>query len=81
MFHSFLVRDQSPGVIMALNRHRFRERRLSGSLSTTLDDRRWPVVAAGGPNRYTLVCGETGSSRSNITGKRPNNMKYFIGSK
>jgi hypothetical protein len=27
---------------MALNRPRFRERRLGGSLNTTLNDRRWP---------------------------------------
>jgi len=45
MFHCFLVRDQSPGVIIASNRHRFRERRLGGSLNTTLNDRRWPIFA------------------------------------
>jgi hypothetical protein len=31
---------------MALNRYGFRERQLSGSLNTTLNDRRWPSTAS-----------------------------------
>jgi hypothetical protein len=42
VFRCFLVKNQSQGNIMALNRHGFRERRLRGSLNTILNDRRWP---------------------------------------
>jgi hypothetical protein len=48
-------------AIMALNRHGFRERRLSGSLNTTPNDRRWPPAApwmevAGELTLSTLSC-------------------------